>query len=323
MTDSMQILPFKAPSTQALEAAFDHLLRLNDKGDAAAKRDWQTWLHADPTHPQAWEKAQRAWRVGGAVPVGPVTVPKQARPRWRQALAVAACVVLGLVALLGWDRGDIATASDEIRDITLEDGSQMTLDAGSVASTAFSPAHRAVVLRQGDAFFQVARDEHRPFDVVAGDVTVTVLGTSFDVRLDKGTVQVQVASGKVGVRGPQGQTIGPLTAGQGVRIDRASGQVIAFAVPPADTAAWRENRLVVEDRPLAEVLAVLNRHYPGRLLLADDALAARHVTGVFDLRQPVRALRAAVAPVGADVSEWLGWLAVARTRAPAAGKTAG
>lgn len=316
MTDQTQIHSSSTLSAEVMQAAFDHLLRLNETSDAAAKRALRAWLLVDPSHPLAWKKAQRAWRVGGAVPIGPVTrrmvLP---RSRWRQAMAMAACLMLGFGVLLGWDRGDLTTASDEIREIGLEDGSHLTLDAGSVASTAFSSAHRAVVLRQGDAFFQIARDEHRPFDVVAGGVTVTVLGTSFDVRLDQASVQVQVVSGKVRLRGPHGETIGPLTAGQAVRIDRVSGQTSAFTISPADVAAWKEDRLVVEDRPLAEVVAVLNRHYPGRLVLTDDVLAARHVTGVFDLRQPVRALRAAVAPWGGEVSEWMGWLTVVRSRA--------
>ena len=57
-----------------------------------------------------------------------------------------------------------------------------------------------------------------------------------------------------------------------------------------DALAWRQGRLVVSGRPLAEVVGTLARYRTGRVLLLDRAAAARPVSGVFDLTDVDHAL---------------------------------
>ena len=87
----------------------------------------------------------------------------------------------------------------------LPDGSSLLLDAASSARVQYFSARRVVTLAQGAAFFEVARDEQRPFMVEAAGVRVTVLGTRFGVDIEEGgqsgqRVSVQVASGRVQVQ---------------------------------------------------------------------------------------------------------------------------
>ena len=71
--------------------------------------------------------------------------------------------------------------------------------------------------------------------------------------------------------------------------------VAAVAPYPVDAdhvTAWRRGKLIFDDKPLGEVLAILARYRRGYVVLVDPALRGRRVTGVFETRDPEAALRA-------------------------------
>ena len=160
----------------------------------------------------------------------------------------------------------------------LPDGSSLLLDAASSARVQYFSARRMVTLVQGAAFFEVARDEQRPFMVEAAGVRVTVLGTRFGVDIEEGgqsgqRVSVQVASGRVQV-----QTLGAdarswqtheLGAGQGLRLER--GAVVRTQAASGAAAAWRDGELVFADTTLGEALQRLGRYAPFELQATPEA----------------------------------------------------
>lgn len=56
------------------------------------------------------------------------------------------------------------------------------------------------------------------------------------------------------------------------------------------TGAWQQRRLFINDRPLAELIAELDRYRVGRIFLSDAQLKNLHVTGMFSLADPDAAL---------------------------------
>lgn len=160
----------------------------------------------------------------------------------------------------------------------LPDGSSLLLDAASSARVQYFSVRRVVTLAQGAAFFEVARDEQRPFMVEAAGVRVTVLGTRFGVDIEEGgqsgqRVSVQVASGRVQV-----QTLGAdarswqtheLGAGQGLRLER--GAAVRTQAASGDAAAWRHGELVFADTTLGEALQRLGRYAPFELQATPEA----------------------------------------------------
>ena len=283
--------------------AVEWLLRLQAAPEEPAVREeFDEWLASGESRRRAWRSVQRAWALSGDLPAPPedrrpsVPVP----PRvpgigWRilgLGLAAIAAIHFGPIIALQW-MADYTTSIGELREVTLEDGSVVHLDAGSAIAVHYGTERREVSLLAGRAFFEVVAGTARPFVVRTDDATVSVTGTSFDVRTDDDGLSVAVLSGTIEVGGGAGsEPARRLTGGESLTIDRRSRKIEQARIPPQDVASWREGRLVVDGASLAEVVEELGRHYRGYIIIRDPDLAARCVTGVFDLRRPLDALQA-------------------------------
>lgn len=173
-----------------------------------------------------------------------------------------------------WQAGWSSLRGQQVRH-GLPDGSSLLLDALSSAQVEYFATRRVVQLTQGAAFFEVERDEDRPFTVQAGGVRVTVLGTRFGVELATGAqgqerVTVQVESGRVRVQSDaDGGRFYELSAGQGLRME---GTVATQTRGDAEQAAsWRHGELVFADATLGEALARLSRYAPFDLQATPEA----------------------------------------------------
>lgn len=325
-----------------MEQAADWMFQLEaTPGDAAVQAGLSAWRAQSDLHERAWALAQKTWRVSGharpasmhewpdrpgrpmstaeaASLAAPAAVPRvdgpmPARPHRRlvAALALAAglAIVVGLPALQSRLSADYATATGETREVMLDDGSTVELAADSAIAATYDATNRVVTLLRGQAFFRVVADPRRVFAVTADNLTVSVTGTAFDVGLTDRTIAIAVASGAVRVArsgaARTGADPGPfeLGPGQGLAVDRATGKAIETAVTATSVAAWRNGRLVVENRPMADVVEMIGRYHHGLIVMPNGRLRESRVTGVYDLQDPVRALRALSASYGGAVHE--------------------
>ncbi|MBD1260574.1 FecR domain-containing protein [Maribacter polysiphoniae] len=93
----------------------------------------------------------------------------------------------------------ITNNSETFKTTKLEDGSLITLNANS--SLRFDNNHKGVRLAEldGEAFFEIARDEQKPFIITTGSISTKVLGTSFNIKETDSVIDVTVATGLVQV----------------------------------------------------------------------------------------------------------------------------
>lgn len=245
--------------------------------------------------------------TGGAdLVVGGLDRYLQRRRRRCIALASTACIAL-LVAGALWfpfrDAAPTAPVSTTLASATilrpaqqtLPDGSRIELNAGAEIEVAFTDEFRRVVLRNGEAHFQVAKDAQRPFVVSAGAIEVRAVGTAFAVDLGASAVDVLVTEGRVAVNNtaPAVPTspLPALEAGRRIVIDRESSTAGPAAPRVSELSAadmqarlaWRVPRLKFTATPLAQVVAMFNEHAvagrDARLVLAPDAPANLRVSG--------------------------------------------
>lgn len=146
----------------------------------------------------------------------------------------------------------------------LPDGTTVTLNADSrlIVPAHFKENIREVNL-QGEAYFDVARDETRPFVITTDNIKVEVLGTSFNVKsYGEGSLgSVAVASGKVAV-----SKVGSLHE----KVDLKPGEKVNFQPKGLsekipfnweEEFGWKENILLFKGEDLNEILETLRKWY--------------------------------------------------------------
>ena len=299
------------------EAASWLILLDEDPGDEACLARFRIWLDAAPANAEAWRSVARTGDLL-AMATGSDQAAGASRPRpgvlggWRPmaaALAVAACLLLILgPALILRFQADHRTDTAEIETLRLEDGSMVRLGPDSAIRLTFVAGERQVELLAGEALFDVMHDKARPFRVVAGDTTVTVLGTRFDVSRRGDATSVAVGSGHVRVDSGNAAAL-DLRAGDWVRIG-AGGAVEKGADLPDFLMAGPDARLAARNRPVSEIVDRIRPWFNGRIVIADGSVGRQSVTGVFDASDPLRALEALVVPQGGRVIKVTPWLLV-------------
>ncbi|WP_312365344.1 FecR family protein [Ensifer sp.] len=313
-----------------LEEAAEWLLQLRETPqDADLCRRFEAWRSQSPEHRAAWDRTQAMWDALGEAPAeygrlsparGENTVPRSpthrrhaharrawagrlGRPRLAGAAAAAAlCAALffGPAVMLRL-QADQLTATAEIRTVKLEDGSTVVLGADSAIKSAIGDGGRKITLLAGEAFFDVVADG-RPFVVEAGGVEVEVLGTAFDVRMTSAATDVALAHGSVRTRFRDDMSSqATLAPGEVISIERDSGAETRGAIAVSDIATWREGRLYVTNQTIGSVVELIQRYHPAWITVPDRGLAAKRVSGIYDLTRPDQALRALVGPYGGTV----------------------
>jgi len=296
--------------------------RLQAEDVTTAERDhFSCWLAQGAAQYEAWQEVQL---LLGSLREPARRMREAEQARWKKPAgqrwlpkACAAAVVLMTIGLLAaqtpwldrW-RADYATGTGETRRIELADGSRLQLNTDSAVQIHLSSGRRQVRLLRGEAWFEVTRDPTRPFVVESGTGTVTVVGTQFSVAQHNARTQVQVAQGKVAVSAGDGAPV-YLEPGRAVEYqDRRLSEVHGF--DPAAGFAWRQRQLVFRQQPLADVVAQLNRYWPGRTLVLGDELRERRVSGVFDIDKPEAVLKALVHTLNLQAERYTPYLLVLR-----------
>jgi len=237
-----------------------------------------------PLDPRLWRRA----RLRG---------PLQWSRIWPRA-AAAAVILLLTVATAIWSTRDgerfglpktYRTARAEQRIQQLPDGSVLHLNTDSAVTVRYSHAERVVDLNRGQAFFEVAHESPRRFQVEAGPAGVVAVGTQFDVYRKSGTVVVTVAEGAVAVFAASAplvpaaglaQRMVRLGAGYQLEVNDRIGA--PRRVDARTAVAWLKRQIAFEDEPLGEVAAEFNRYGSVALEIDDQTVRDLPISGVFD-----------------------------------------
>lgn len=292
--------------------ARDWIVRLTSgEATTADAERFRIWRAAAPAHEAAWRQTVHLWQqTGEAAARFPAALPVRRPPLIGRraflggsavaasaALAGLGAVRLGLLPSPADLLADHATGTGERRSIGLADGSQVDLDARTaldvdIAVTDGTFGHRRLALHHGAAMFTIAGGEALPAMQVAAGAgsTTTPGGARFALRHlqapddDPAAAQVRVVCIDGALTVTAGNTV-MLTAGQATDYGTA-GCGPAMTADIATETAWQRGLLVFRDRRVDAVIAEVNRYRPGRVILIDDAAAARRISGVFHLDRP-------------------------------------
>ncbi|MBP8823046.1 MAG: FecR domain-containing protein [Flavobacteriales bacterium] len=286
---------------------------LSGEADGAQRHAVEAWAADDPGNADELRRMRALWDLGGqALDVPEVNVDaawKQLesgiadaegkgrvrsigarnRSRWLSAAAMVALLVLAA----RWFFQPATTtylAQAQPEQILLADSSRTVLFPGSKLKERMGK-QRAMQL-EGRAYFEVRRDEQRPFTVDAGDLQVTVLGTAFEVA-DYDTAAFATVRVRTGhVRVVAGADTVELLAGDHLRYDKQRHRLERRPAPPMEVYGLRV--LKFEGAPMARVVEQLENLYQVRITLGNERIANCRLTAEFN-DEPVASILEVIA----------------------------
>lgn len=274
---------------------------LSGEADAAERQAVEAWAAVDPAHAAELARSRIIWELGAdaAMPIVDVdkawarldariaeaegrgrVVPMRRTStitRWLAAAAVFTGLFVGVRYWYQQRPEELMAANEHVRTV-LQDNSNVVLSPGSRASVRMK-GQRHVTLK-GEAYFEVQRDEERPFIVETDDVTVTVLGTAFEVSAfdTSASVLVRVRQGRVRVEA-EGDTV-ILQAGGYARYNKAAHLLERLPAPPAEV--FGERIIQFQEAPMTTVVEQLQKLFNVKVELANDGLKKCALTATFE-----------------------------------------
>ena len=197
------------------------------------------------------------------------TKPAKVIPLYRRLMRVAAVAAILIVgSFLAFNyfyrAGDnleilVENTMNEGKIIALSDGTKVWLNRNSVLHypKKFSDKEREVKL-EGEAFFDVKRDESKAFIIETHNAFTKVLGTSFNIRTTESLTDVTVATGKVEVRNQRSEKI-VLVAGETGKVNNDRIEKTEEYTP--NTIAWKTGEFTFVNTSMSEALEDLNTYY--------------------------------------------------------------
>ena len=305
-------------NNQLLDEAVGWIARLrSDQVTAADQQAFALWLGEGAAQRDAFDQIESLWQDLGVVQhlsadllasedsasIGLTGAKaKRAVPAFgRRALAAAAAIFAAV--LLSWqllpasspEANVHRTAIGEQKTITLDDGSTVVLNTHTKLGVDFSAAQRDITLHRGEAYFSVAKDSKRPFVVAWDDVTVTAVGTAFNIRRQRQQTLITVTEGEVKVVESHGKAdtrrSERVRARQQVVVGKEKGLGVVTDANGQRATAWQRQQLVFDGTRLSDVVAELNRYSKQQIKIADPLLNRLQVSGVFRLNDPQATLR--------------------------------
>ncbi len=270
------------------EVAARWYLRMREHSQGTKERDdFEQWLADDPHHASEYESIKRAMqRMSSAESLSTLadeaeqhaflaqeSKRKNKQRRVGQLFLVSLLCIMSYVfhqQYLDWQATPVMQLAaqnpvGQIAHKTLDDGTRVTLSAKSDMEVTYYRHERHVLLREGEAIFEVTKDPDRPFIVETDTARVTVLGTRFAVnRLDQ-LVRVSVDHGTVKVEpkveeGEQEATESRvITNGQVVEVYPNRATVLVNR-PASDAFAFLDGRLVFDRADIDEIATTVSRY---------------------------------------------------------------
>lgn len=176
---------------------------------------------------------------------------------------------------------EIFVPKGQVNQVFLADGTRIWINSETrlVAPSVFSANERVVKL-DGEAFFEVAKDEKRPFRVKVNGQQIEVLGTSFNVRAyaNSNVIETTLETGQIQLHTGKQTTL--LKPGEQSLFNKSEKQLVISRVNPETFSSWKDGRYVFQNEDLLEVFKVVERWYDVEITADETYFSEMHFSGV-------------------------------------------
>ncbi len=277
------------------------------KGDANREEldELNAWLDEDETNRNVYDEIFRVYESTSFLPPyfepdkkkAWETINKRIRRRNRfsyfaskfnYAAAVFAIVLLSSVFFwfyashvnrLSRQYTEIIAPFGQKTKVVLPDGSTVWLNSGSILkyNGTFNVKDREVLLAEGEAFFDVAKNKSKRFRVKTDHLYVDVHGTAFNVKnyKDDSVEEITVSEGKVAIVDAH-KELKLLTRGEQAVLDKKSNLLFFTQSDPEAVSSWKNSELEFDNTPLSEVVKYLERWYGVNIEVEPSSVLEKH-----------------------------------------------
>ncbi|WP_442589273.1 FecR domain-containing protein [Pedobacter sp. AW31-3R] len=259
----------------------------------------EQWCRQDNKNQQELENLQQVWNITAPTlsrpPADAVAslirfkekaathkktrvIPLRKKYDWRTWMKVAA--VFAGIPLMIWFfmlrtspvKELTATTSSQIQTTLLADGSTVVLNKNSMLKypESFTGKTRTVSLNKGEAFFKVSHDKTRPFFVRVNGMQIKVVGTAFNVKVNKGRTEVIVESGKVEVDNHKNHIL--LSPAESVLVHPSDVRLQKEKHTDLLYNYYRSKEFIADGTPLWKLCEVLEEAYEVKISFQQTAL---------------------------------------------------
>jgi transmembrane sensor len=298
------------PEPAELEAIRWHERMSSPNVSAENEAAFERWVDISAAHAAHYKAVERTWRLARDSADAPQiltlrheTLSRLTLFRRRSerpvalAAAITACVVVSAVLYSTRSSDDTnkftavtadyahvyQTGVGERLTVALADGSEAELNTDTRLHTAYDINDRRLVLERGEALFKVAKGQRRPFDVVAGDRTITAHGTEFDVHLASDALRVALMEGRISVaKQAAGEKTMPIKlVPRDILIAESNATLVLKNQDLEQIGSWRSGMVIFKNERLADAVREMNRYIKRPSLVVQPSIGGLRISGAF------------------------------------------
>lgn len=291
---------------------------LTGEASETEKEELFGWIGESPANKRLFEENKRIWEkspsyfsafkiVSDREKIKDQIIQQLSKPEKRVGLSVwiyrvaailALPVMLGIGWYLGSDRNsgelamcEVIAPKGQISKCILADGTQIWLNAGTTIK--YDPSLKGnfrEVKLDGEAYFKVSKNKHKPFVVTTKYAQIKVLGTVFNLKAYSGDNKVETTleegSVEFSLNGSSAKPL-ELKPGEQIIFNSSENKLTLGKVETYLHTAWKDGKFVFKDADLKTIIAELERLYDVRIHLQNDSLMQLHFRGMFEYDQNI------------------------------------
>ncbi|MBW8332609.1 MAG: DUF4974 domain-containing protein [Prolixibacteraceae bacterium] len=291
---------------------------LSGEASQAERDELNRWIGESPANKRIFEETQQIWAKSQTYFAAPEIssdrekikdqiIQQLSKPTKTVSLStwiyrVAAILALPVMLGIGWYLGSAEISSEmqmcevtalkgQVSKCVLADGTEVWLNAGSTLKydAALKGNLREVNL-DGEAYFKVSKNKHKPFVVTTEYAQIKVFGTIFNLKAYSGEnkVETTLEEGSVVFSLNEGSTIPvELKPGEQVVYNISEKKITVGKVETYLHTAWTDGKFVFKDADLHTIIQELEKLYDVRIHLDNDSLLKLHFRGMFEYEQNI------------------------------------
>jgi ferric-dicitrate binding protein FerR (iron transport regulator) len=277
-----------------------------------------TWIDESPANKRIFEETQRIWQKShtylSASDIGSdrqkisdQIIQQHSKPDKNRMLIswfyrVAAVLALPIMLGIGWYLGssnsnietqicEVTAPKGQISKCVLADGTEVWLNAGTTLTydPTLKGSMREVYL-DGEAYFKVAKNKHKPFAVNTKYAQIKVLGTIFNLKAysgeDKVETTLEEGSVEFSLNGSKAKPV-EMKPGEQIIYKISEKKMIQGQVETYLHTAWKDGKFVFKDADLKTIILELEKLYDVHIHLENDSLLKLHFRGMFEYEQNI------------------------------------